>query len=253
MGQNSGVDWCDHSWGPWRGCQPVRLGCVHCFGSRDMKRYGKDPHTVVRAARATFNAPLKWPTGKVFVCPWSDFWHESADIWRDDAYAIMRQRPDHTWIIPTKRENRINECLPPDWGDGWPNVWLLTSVSTQEEADQAIPILIRVPGARCKLGISAEPLIGSLDLGAWLSPPEETGVSYGGWHEIVAGPPLLDWIVTGCESGPGRRPAQLDWFRSLRDQCQETATAYFLKQAEIDGKLVKMPYLDGRQWAEYPT
>ena len=62
--------------------------------------------------------------------------------------------------------------------------------------------------------------------------------------------PQIDWVIAGCESGPRRRPAQLDWFRRVRDQCVAAGTAFFLKQAEIDGKLIHMPPLDGKVWEE---
>jgi len=59
-------------------------------------------------------------------------------------------------------------------------------------------------------------------------------------------------VIVGCESGPAARPMDLDWARSLRDQCQVAGVPFFLKQAQIDGKLVKMPALDGKIWDEYP-
>ena len=261
MGQNSGVDWCDHSWGCWRGCQPApqREGCLNCYGARDMKRYGQDPHTVVRAAKATFNAPLKWPVGRVFVCPWSDFWHEAADDWRDDAYAIMRQRPDYTWIIPTKRENRIAACLPPDWGDGWANVILLTSVSTQQEADAAIPILLGVPGTKCKRGVSAEPLLEHLNLVRYFPglesweeghPDSPHPTRPGGYSRQIPG---ISWVIAGCESGPNRRQVSQTAFVDLMRQCRHNGVPFFLKQWESYGQLIKMPELAGQTWAQYPA
>ena len=45
----------------------------------------------------------------------------------------------------------------------------------------------------------------------------------------------------------------LDWARSIRDECVAAGVPFFLKQAEIDGKLVKMPELDGKVWDEMPT
>ncbi len=62
----------------------------------------------------------------------------------------------------------------------------------------------------------------------------------------------LDWVIMGCESGPSARPMSLDWARSMRDQCQAAGVSFFFKQAVIDGKLTKLPMLDGKQWAEYP-
>ena len=62
----------------------------------------------------------------------------------------------------------------------------------------------------------------------------------------------LSWAICGCESGPRRRSVGLDAIRSLRDQCVAAGVPFFLKQAEIDGKLVKMPALDGKVWNQFP-
>jgi protein gp37 len=62
----------------------------------------------------------------------------------------------------------------------------------------------------------------------------------------------LDWVICGCESGPGARPINIDWARSLRDQCKSAGVSFFLKQIPINGKLVKMPELDGVVWNDYP-
>ena len=62
----------------------------------------------------------------------------------------------------------------------------------------------------------------------------------------------LLWVICGCESGQQARPMDLDWARSLRDQCQAAEVPFFLKQANIDGKLVKMPAIDGEIWDKYP-
>ena len=69
-----------------------------------------------------------------------------------------------------------------------------------------------------------------------------------GWHYHG-----IDWVIAGCESGPAARPMDLDWVRYLRDQCRAANVPFFLKQAKFDGKLVKMPFLDGKQWMEYPN
>jgi protein gp37 len=62
----------------------------------------------------------------------------------------------------------------------------------------------------------------------------------------------LDWVIAGCESGPGARPSHPDWFRSLRDQCIDAGTSFFLKQMVLNGKMIKMPELDGENWKEFP-
>jgi protein gp37 len=63
----------------------------------------------------------------------------------------------------------------------------------------------------------------------------------------------LKWVICGCESGPGARPMDMYWARSLRDQCLDKGIPFFLKQARDErGRLMKMPELDGKVWAEFP-
>lgn len=62
----------------------------------------------------------------------------------------------------------------------------------------------------------------------------------------------IDWVIAGAESGPAARPCDLDWLRSLRDQCAAANVPFFLKQMTLNGRLVKMPALDGRVWSCHP-
>jgi len=238
MGRNSGVEWTDYSWSPWTGCTKVSEGCLHCYGERDMKRYGRDPHLVTRTSKATFYAPLKWKEpGFVFVCPWSDFFHVAADDWRGEAWGIMRATPHLTYLVLTKRPERMRFTLfPMDWGKGWPNVWLGVTAEIQERADERIPLLLQTPAAR--RFVSCEPLLGPIFISRLI--PE---CKY----------PTIDWLIAGAESGSNRRKAETKWFRWLQNQCWMLDVSFFLKQMEVDGRLVKMPELDGKVWAERPT
>lgn len=123
------------------------------------------------------------------------------------------------------------------WGDPdlpWPlpNVWLGVSVEDQAAADERIPELLRTPAAVRFL--SCEPLLGPVDLERWLWKPCADG------FDFFTGEPALgdmeargdlNWVIAGCESGPGARPADAAWYRSLRDQCAEAGVPFFLKQA----------------------
>ena len=123
MGENSGIAWTNHTWNPWQGCHKVSAGCENCYMEREKLRYGQDPHVVKRSARQTFNLPLRLDSGRVFTCSWSDFFIAEADEWRPEAWEIIRRTPHLIYQILTKRPERIAQCLPPDWGDGWKNVW----------------------------------------------------------------------------------------------------------------------------------
>lgn len=261
----SRIDYVSHSWGPWRGCTPVSPGCGRCYAARDMARYGKDFTTVVRASHATFYGPLsltKYPPGSwVFVCPWSDFWHAAADPWRAEATDIIRVRQDVVFVIPTKRPERIEGHT-----DNGPldNVIVLATTEDQERADLRIPPLLRaVQAFGFRTGVSVEPCLGpvGLNLGEPLDDDDDSAVGFSpcGYrdrrhqHLIGSGPcQRVDWVICGCESGPGARPMDVAWARALRDQCQAANVPFFLKQMQVNGKLVKMPKLDGRSWGERP-
>lgn len=248
----SGIDYVQYSWGPWRGCTKVSPGCDHCYAERDMKRYGHDPCRLVQAAPATFNAPLnkRWAAGsRVFVCPWSDFWHENADLLRPAAWEIIRRRPDLTFLIVTKRPERIVPWLYGKGGGMEPgqtlqNVWHIATCENQDAVMTRLPELLRLRewGAWPVLGVSAEPLLEPLMLGLGLRPR-----SHG-----------VDWVAAGCESGPNRLHAPIAWFRNLRDQCIEAGVPFYLKQMDNDDVRIlgvefsKKPLLDGRQWLELP-
>jgi protein gp37 len=109
------------------------------------------------------------------------------------------------------------------------NVWLGVSVESRVNIDR-IDQLRGIPAAVKFL--SLEPLLGRL-----------SNINLSG----------IDWVIAGCESGQHARPAEVDWFRSLRDQCQVAGIPFFLKQMMVDGKKAEMPELDGRVWAEYPA
>lgn len=215
MSEKSGIEWTDATWNPWYGCRKVSPACAHCYAERDMKLYKRDFNTVTRAKDATFYAPLKWITPrKIFTCSWSDFFIEEADRWRGEAFNVISDTQRHTYLILTKRPERIAEqgILVA------PNIWVGVSVENQHFAETRIPILLEVPAAIHWL--SCEPLLGPVRL------PEGE----------------IDWVIVGGESGPKAksRPTELQWMRGLRDQCAKRKIAFFVKQITDHG--IKMPF-----------
>jgi protein gp37 len=253
MGDTSTIEWTDATWNPWRGCTKVSPGCAHCYMFREQRRYGRDPTIVTRCSPATFNAPLRWREGRmVFTCSWSDWFHEDADEWRDEAWAIVQATPWHTYQILTKRPERILEHLPASWDEnGWSNVWLGVSIENRRYINRA-DVLREVPAA--VRFISAEPLLGPL-----LYDCDCGEVYFPHWrgddmHEDLPQLNLdgIDWLIAGGESGPHSRPMRPDWATALRDQCNAQRVAFFFKQwggARAGGAAP----LDGREWHEYPT
>jgi len=229
VGDNSKIEWTDATWNPWQGCTKVSPGCDHCYAEAMWKRLGRDFSKVVRSAPGTFNLPLRLQdkvsrgemTGPIYVftCSVSDFFHEAVPTaWREEAWAIMQRTPGITYQVLTKRPKRAYQWWIGSNVLGWdahpwpPNVWLGTSVESQDQAKR-LDWLAQVPAP--VLFASCEPLLGPLDIGRWVTHPTL-------FH--------LDWIIVGGESGPHARPMHPDWARSLRDQCQEAGVPYFFKQ-----------------------
>jgi len=234
MGKDSHIQWTDNTWNPWLGCLRISPGCQKCYMYRDQTRYGNDPKEV-RRSKTKFNEPLKWKEpAKVFTCSWSDWFIEYADSWRDEAWAIIRQTPHLIYQILTKRPENIVGRLPDDWDDGWPNVWLGVSVESVRYRDR-ISILDYIP-AKVRF-VSYEPALGPVDFSHFLS----NGA--------------LRWVISGGESGYDPRPANVDWFRQARDDCQKFKVPYFHKQnggsQMVDGAWGGR-LLDGIEWNEFP-
>jgi protein gp37 len=235
MGDRTNIAWTDRTWNPWQGCHRVSEACKRCYMFRDKRRYGHDPETVVRSKPPTFRRPLsaKWreEPRRVFTCSWSDFFIEEADQWRCEAWDIIRGTPEQTYQILTKRPERIPDCLPTDWEDGYPNVWLGFTGENHNRFYERLRHAVAVPATAWFA--SLEPLLGPIDMYS-----VETAV--------------LSQVIVGCESGPRARPTDLAWVRSIRDYCVQIGTAFFLKQLVIDGRLVETPEIDGRRWTQFP-
>lgn len=232
-------------------------------------------------------APLHWKKPRrIFLNSMSDLFH--GDITNEQiasVFGVMAACQQHTFQVLTKRPKRMLEWY--DWYEGhsgagastyaaamqaasmlnsaavrrldaateapWPlpNVWLGVSVESQAAADERIPLLLQTPAA--VRWVSAEPLLDDINLQHVMINNAPSPPFFGNaLHEYRGFEHRIDWVVCGCESGPGARPMNIDWARSLRDQCVAAGVPFFLKQATIDGELVKMPNLDGKVWAQMP-
>lgn len=220
MGEDSKIEWTTHTFNPWIGCTEVSPGCDNCYARTLAERYGWTTwgkgQWRRRTAEANWRKPLTWDRqaresgrrAQVFCASLADvFDAEVPRGWRDDLWVLIRQTPHLDWQLLTKRPNLIRRSLPPDWGSGWPNVWLGASVESQEHTWR-IDHLIKVPAVVRFL--SCEPLLGSLSLPSYLM--------------------NIDWIIAGGESGHGARAMHPAWVRSLRDQCIAAGVPFLFKQ-----------------------
>lgn len=261
MGDKTPIEWADATWNPWYGCRRVSTGCRGCYAAREMKAYGMDFGAVTRS-KTRFELPLKLTQRYfIFACSWSDFFIEDADAWRPEAWDVIRRCPRHTFLLLTKRPGRIPLCLPPDWGEGWSNVWLGVSAENQRWADKRIPELLKVP-ANLRFA-SLEPLLGpmrlygcvQLDALTRIEPLTGQQMHVGAFvPSLKAQGPCLSWIIAGGESGPGARPCDPAWLSALQQQCAAAGVPFFLKQlgGYPDKRAGDKARLEGRLWQERP-
>lgn len=255
MGDKTGIEWTDATWNPVTGCDKVSPGCDHCYAETFAERWrGTRGHYFengfdVQLRPDKLDLPLRWTKPrKVFVNSMSDLFHDKVpDEYIARVFAVMALAPQHTFQLLTKRHGRMRSLLSSDdfrsevthtfvglavenlslktghlesaTGDWWPlsNVWLGVSAEDQKRADLRIPALLDTPAA--VRFVSAEPLLGPIDLHA--DPIGKDSVFWIG-H--------LDWVIVGGESGPSARPMHPDWARSLRDQCVAAGVPFLFKQ-----------------------
>jgi len=238
--ENTKIQWTDATVNFWTGCRKVSEGCKFCYMYRDKERYGQNPTKVLRTQANTFNQALKWKEPKrIFTCSWSDFFIADADPWRQEAWDIIRKTPQHSWQILTKRPERIMDCLPPDWGKGWENVWLGTSIESQKYMNRA-HILAGVP-AKIRF-ISAEPLLEEIDLTKHYALME-----------------YFHWCIIGGESGNDKgkylyRKCEVEWIEKIIADLKGTNVEVFVKQmGTYIPKEIGLKDRHGGNWDEWPV
>jgi protein gp37 len=186
--------------------------------------------------------PLHWrKPRRIFVCSMSDLFHENLpdkDIGK--IFGVMAEAYKHTFLILTKRPKRLLEWsravayypqgnrsqrpLP-----GWPpNVWLGVSCENQETADERIPLLLQTPAA--KRFVSLEPLLGSLNILPYIDPEPCDHIRLSCEEIGCCGMTKLDWVIVGGESRPNARPCEINWIRSIVQQCKVAKVPVFVKQ-----------------------
>lgn len=233
----------------------------------------------VRFNEQWLDQPLRWRKPRmIFTCAHADLFHESVPFEViDRIFAVMARAEHHTFQVLTKRSARMLKYVAGlharmrhfDFHARLsfqkyplPNVWLGVSVEDQQRANERIPDLLETPAA--VRFVSVEPQLELVDLKYLCLVPQKAGSDRAGIHlngltgkHWESGVPFsdesgLDWVICGAESGPGRRPFNEDWARSLREQCDGTDTAFFFKQTIREGKKVELPELDGVVWDRLP-
>ena len=219
-------------WNPWHGCHKISEGCQHCYMYFLDGKRGIDTSKVFRTKNfdmpvaRTRDGAFKFPAGmELLVGLSTDFFVEEADAWRDEAWAIIRQRPDVVFRLLTKRAHRIQDCLPADWGEGYENVMLQVTTENQARADERLSILLDLP-ARHR-GFMAAPMIGPVDAERYLA----SG--------------LVEQVLCGGENYDGARPCHYEWVKTLSDQCRRHDVQFnFIETGTVfvkDGRSYRIP------------
>jgi protein gp37 len=173
-------------------------------------------------------APLSWKKPRtIFVCSMSDLFADFIKYeWQQEIFKVMRDCPQHTFQVLTKRPERMRGFISPcgEIEGVWPlkNVWLGVSCEDQETADARVPDLLATPAAG--RFVSCQPLLSKIELGPYLSAHYASENSE---YPKLGG---LELVICGGESGPNARPMHPGWPRSLRDQCEAAGVPFFFKQ-----------------------
>lgn len=255
MGENSKIEWTDHTFNPWWGCIRVSPGCENCYAETfaaqrmGLPIWGPAKTTARRVwphDGAHWQEPRRWNRQaaaegrrfRVFCASMADVFEDHPQLppERETLWRLIEETPFLDWQLLTKRPENVLRMVPESWRGGLPeNVWIGTSVEDQRRAEERIPELLRIPAAVRFL--SCEPLLGPVRLDAdWLRCPggaeyghglSRTAVHAGGCCQRR---PRIHWVIVGGESGPKARPCDVQWILRIVKQCKRAAVPVFVKQ-----------------------
>lgn len=247
-----------YTFNPWMGCAKVHTGCTHCYAENQMDtRYGKvqwgDAGTRVLTTPNYWAKPMLWNTqaGRmgvkklVFCASLADVFEDWGDKPMYDSkgdvamstlnhqgvrrpltmsdvrlilFTLIDVTPNLTWLLLTKRPENIRRMW--EGNKRRDNVWLGTSISDKKTAMEFAPRLQECRGLSPVLFLSYEPMIGPIKIEDELR--------------------RFDWLIAGGESGANARVCDMEWIRSVVDDCRYWSVPCFVKQMGanvIDSKI----------------
>lgn len=246
MGANSKIEWTEATWNPVAGCAIVSPGCTNCYAMRmaaRLEHMGQEKYSgltrrsagrpkwngEVRLDHEALSLPYSWKVGRmIFVNSMSDLFQERVPFeFVRSVFKIMRDCRQHTFQVLTKRTDRLRDIAGDlEWA---PNIWMGVSVENSDYRYRIDDLRIAPASVRF---LSLEPLIGDVGL-----------LNLSG----------IDWVIAGGESGPGARPMNPAWVRSIRDQCVSANVPFHFKQWGGVNKKRSGRILDGRTWEQFPA
>jgi len=215
MSKNSKIEWTEQTWNPTTGCTKISPGCKHCYAetmahrlqAMGVKGYENGFSLSIIPERLTEPLNRRKPT-TYFVNSMSDLFHNEIPFsFLDEVFSVIEQTPKHTYQILTKRAARMHKYFASKNRVVPTNAWLGVSVEDQKYGLPRIDQLREVE-AQIRF-LSVEPLLE--DLGE---------IDLRGIH----------WVIVGGESGPKARAMHLEWVQSIKEQCEDSNTAFFFKQ-----------------------
>jgi len=254
MGAVTAISWADYTFNGWIGCTKVSTeatgggACDFCYAERDFdlrKHVAKWGAGEPRHKTKTWGEPLKWNRQaeafrakhghwpRVFAMSLADVLdNEVPDEWHTEFNDTVEATPNLRWMLTTKRGVNIPKMTPPDFFRRNQHAGVIISICNQPEVDRDVPRLLALKAELgiAWVGVSAEPLLGPIDLTNLCPFDAKTHGWSAIWKNNGIGRPWLDWVIAGGESGPHARPSHPDWFRSLRDQCAAANVPFHFKQ-----------------------
>jgi len=239
MGENTKIEWTDHTFNPWTGCTKVSPACANCYAEAWAKRTGivkwGDSAPRRKTSDSYWCQPVRWNVEaersgirrRVFCASLADVFEGKPQVvsWRYELFALIRETPNLDWLLLTKRTENIRLMLLryKRAGYDWPsNVWLGTTVENSDYLER-VDDLIECREFASVLFLSCEPLLGRVDL----TTNQRYQREHGGYRPMIDG---LDWVIAGGESGGHARPMNPEWAHSLRDQCVQAKVPFHFKQ-----------------------
>ena len=270
MGQNSKIEWCNHTFNPWYGCTKVSAGCANCYAETMMDKrfkkvtWGKGQKRILTDV-ANWKLPLRWDkkastanfralakgfdnVSKAFTPEWKDkrvkfnrpkvfcasladvFDEEVSDDWRYRLFALIQQTQNLDWLILTKRPKNALRFIREYLDKIVGSKTIFLNLWIGTSVENQAAADERIP-----LLLQLPAAKRFLSMEPLLGPVDfyKTSARMPVKDHPWRNAPILtdiDWVIVGGESGKQARPMHPEWVRSIRDQCQAAKVKFFFKQ-----------------------